>query len=98
MTTTQTATAAWKITEHFKTQMLAKGFTGAQVISCLKNPDKITDVRRYPGQKRYCGAGVAIVVKGDTLITLYADGIITALRPDQMNDQAALNSRRLARR
>jgi hypothetical protein len=84
------------ITDHFKSQMRAKGFTGEQVIACLKSPEKITDVRRYPGQKRYCGHGVAVVVAKDgiTLITLYVDGIVTPIRPDQMNDSAALNSRR----
>lgn len=87
--------------DHFRKQAIAKGFTSAQIIDALKNPDKITEVRRYPGQWRFCGAGVAVVVAFDrkipTAITLYADGVVTPLRADQMNDSAALGSRRLAR-
>lgn len=88
-------------TEHFDKQCKAKGFTRAQVIRALKSPDKITDVRRYPGQKRYCGAGVAVVTKMErgvvVLVTIYLDGIVTPLREDQKHDIEALNSRRLAR-
>ena len=86
------------LTDHFKRTMVAKGFTPQQVIACLKTPDKITDVRRYPGQVRYCGSGVAIVVDTKTLhvITIYVDGIVTPMREDQRNDPATINSRRLA--
>lgn len=90
-------------TEHFRDQMLAKGFTTKQVGDALANPYKVTDVTRYPGQVRYCGNGVnglpgiAVVVEGDTAITCYEDGTVTALRPDQMDDSAALASGRLAR-
>lgn len=87
-----------KFSEHFKRQFRAKGFTTAQVREAIENPYKITDVRRYPGQKRYCGGGIAIVMRGNVAITLYEDGVVTPLRPDQMNDPAALNSVRINRR
>jgi hypothetical protein len=83
------------VAKHFVAQMQAKGFTQDQVISALTRPEKVTDVTRYPGQKRYCGAGVAVVVDGTHLITLYADGIVTPLREDQKGDPEALRSRRL---
>lgn len=86
------------ISQHIRKQMAAKGFTAQQVISALRNPEKVTEVRRYPGQVRYCGAGVAVVVdpRGGEhhLITLYADGVVTPLRADQMNDPEAVHSRR----
>lgn len=84
-----------RFSQHFREQMAAKGFTVEQIESCIRTPEKITNVSRYPGQKRYCGAGVAIVMRGDTAVTIYADSIVTPLRPDQMNDEAALNSSRL---
>lgn len=88
-------------TRHFKEQAAAKGFSSQQVIAALKDPYKITEVRRYPGQWRFCGSGVAVVVDMDrsvsTAVTLYADGVVTPLRADQMNDPYALASRRLAR-
>lgn len=92
-----------KVTDHIKRQMAAKGITSAQVLGALRNPYKVTPVTRYPGQRRYCGNGVAVVVEPDdnrryTLVTVYLDGVVTDLRPDQMNDPAALNSTRLARR
>lgn len=91
-----------EITPHFKKQMLAKGFTGDQVSNALRDPEKVTPVTKYPGQRRYCGNGVAVVVEpagtnAYRLVTLYLDGVVTALRSDQMNDADALNSRRLAR-
>lgn len=86
------------VSPHCRQQMLAKGFTGDQVRSAIRKPEKVTDVRAYPGQKRYCGAGVAVVMDGNTAITVYADGVVTDLRPDQMSDARALTSARLARR
>lgn len=80
---------------HFLAQFREKGFTTAQVREAIESPYKITDVRRYPGQKRYCGGGVAIVMRDTTAITIYLDGVVTPLRPDQMNDPAALRSRRV---
>lgn len=82
-------------TSHFKKQFREKGFTTAQIREAIENPYKITDVRRYPGQRRYCGGGVAVVMRDNYAITVYLDGVVTPLRPDQMNDAAALNSRRL---
>lgn len=80
---------------HFIDQMRDKGFSPEQIESAIRTPEKVTNVSRYPGQVRYCGAGVAIVMRGDTCITIYADRIVTPLRPDQMNDEAALNSKRV---
>ena len=88
-----------KLSTHFIDQANAKGFTAEQIFSALTDPYKITRVTRYPGQWRYCGAGVAVVVALDrpvaTAITLYLDGIVTPLREDQMNDTAAVNSVRI---
>lgn len=97
-----TARDRLEVTPHFKKQMLAKGFTGNQVSNALRDPEKVTPVTKYPGQRRYCGDGVAVIVEpvgGNTyrLVTLYLDGVVTELREDQMNDRDALNSRRLAR-
>lgn len=80
------------ITEHFRSQMKSKGIPAENVIAALRAPERVTDVRRYPGQKRYCGYGVAVVMDGQTAITLYLDQVVTPLRPDQMHDKKALNS------
>lgn len=80
---------------HFIRQAREKGFTADQIQQAIENPYKVTDVRRYPGQKRYCGAGVACVLDGTTAITIYADGIVTPMREDQKSDPAALASKRL---
>lgn len=84
-----------KFTAHFKQQFVQKGFTQEQLREAIERPEKITDVRRFPGQKRYCGGGIAVVLRGNTAITVYLDGVVTPLREDQSNDRAALNSRRL---
>ena len=83
-------------TPHFIAQARSKGFSPQQIVSALRNPTKVTDVRRYPGQLRYCGAGVAVVCRGNIAVTVYLDGIVTPLRADQ-TDSAARNSRRINR-
>lgn len=86
-----------KFTAHMLKQAANKGFDPQQIIDAVTDPYKVTDVTRYPGQKRYCGrSGVAVVMDGNSAITCYLDGVVTEMRPDQMNDPAARNSRRLA--
>lgn len=82
---------------HLWKQAEEKGFTREQIYEAIETPYKITDVSAHEGQQRYCGAGVAVVMDGNSAITVYADGIRTALRPDQMNDPAALASKRALR-
>jgi hypothetical protein len=84
-------------TEHFKRQFREKGFSTSQIREAIENPYKVTPVTRYPGQLRYCGGGVAVVMSGNSAITVYLDGVVTPLRDDQKNDVAALTSRRLNR-
>ena len=88
-----------RFSRHALETARSKGFTVDQFRSALGNPYKVTDVTRYPGQKRYCGGGIAVVVAEDgvTVVTAYLDGVRTALRPDQMNDPAARASRRVLR-
>lgn len=89
------------ISTHFREQMTAKGIDPHDVIAAVKNPYKVTDVRRYPGQKRFCGSGVAVVAAPEgskwRLVTVYLDGVVTPMRPDQASDPEARRSRRLAR-
>lgn len=96
------------VTDHLRKQAAAKGFAMSQIISALKDPYKVTRVMSRPefieaGQLRYCGYGVAVVVAPQAdgslvLKTVYADGVRTELRADQMNDRYALASNRVARR
>ena len=86
------------VTDHFRQQAILKGFTMDQIVSALKNPERVTRVLRYPGQLRYCGAGVAVVMDGNSAITIYADEVVTDLRADQREDGYALASTRLAGR
>lgn len=78
-------------TDHALRTILAKGFTGDQVLTAFASPEKITEVRKYPGQFRVCGNGVALVGSPDertmmfTLVTVYADGVLTPPRPDQLD-------------
>lgn len=79
------------LARHFVEQMKAKGFDPRDVIATWKAPERITEVRKHPGQFRIIGNGLCII--GEPLpaegmfkfITLYADGILTPPRPDQMN-------------
>lgn len=93
-------------TNHFIKQARYKGFTAEQIQVAIEQSDKpkraggscdVTRVTKYPSQRRYIGSGVAVVMEGNTAITIYADGIITPMRADQRNDVDAQNSTRLAR-
>jgi hypothetical protein len=87
--------AALEVEPHFTEQMAAKGFTADQVLTALTKPTKITKVRHYEGQVRYCGAGVAVIIEDNArLVTIYADEVRTPLREDQKTDKRALASRR----
>lgn len=83
---------------HFNAQFRAKQFTAKQIEEALMHPYKVTDVTRYPGQKRYCGGGVAVVMRDNVAVTVYADGVVTPLREDQKSDPAAQKSVRLNRK
>lgn len=79
-----------RVTEHFKSQMIAKGFDPEEIIAVIHRPDReYPSGSRYPGQWRLCGRGVCIVTKPEgrtlTLITCYVDGTLTEVRPDQLN-------------
>lgn len=92
-------------TNHFIKQARHKGFTAEQIQVAIEQSDKpkraggscdVTRVTKYPSQRRYIGSGVAVVMDGNTAITIYADGIVTPMREDQRNDPEAQASRRLA--
>lgn len=86
-------------THHFLAQAVAKGFTAEQISGAVQDPYKVTEVTRHPGQMRFCGQGIAVVIDVNkrSAITAYLDGVVTEMRPDQVNDPAARASRRLAR-
>ena len=95
-----------RFTRHFIKQARHKGFTAEQIQVAIEQSDKpkraggsceVTRVTKYPTQRRYIGAGVAVVMEGDSAITIYEDGVVTPMREDQRNDPNAQNSRRLAR-
>lgn len=77
-----------KPSAHFIKTMNYKGFDPQAVVNTLKNPTEVYPSRSHPGQWRVTGNGVCIVGKpeGDRfiLITIYADRIVTPVRPDQL--------------
>lgn len=89
-------------TNHFIKQARHKGFTADQIAMAIEQTDpnprdrRVTQVTKYPGQLRYCGGGVAVIMDGNSAITIYADRVITPMREDQREDPEAQASRRLA--
>lgn len=86
-----------KFSDHFIRQARSKGFTADQIVEAIERPYKVTAVTRYPGQQRFCGGGIAVIMEGTRAVTVYLDGVVTPLREDQMNDPHALNSHRINR-
>ena len=76
----------FRLTAHVQQQAAAKGIDLAQLQRVLANPDRITKVTRYENQARYIGEGIAVIVctTNGAVITVYLDGVITPLRPDQI--------------
>lgn len=74
-----------RITNHIKEQAANKGIDLAKIYRVLANPSRITHVSRYENQERYIGEGIAVIVAdGEVAVTVYLDGIVTPLRPDQI--------------
>lgn len=71
---------------HLPKQAKEKRIDLDKIQRVLNRPDKITKVSRYPGQTRYIGEGIAIIVAedGQTVITVYLDRVFTPLRADQI--------------
>jgi hypothetical protein len=86
-----------EFTAHFVNQVKAKGLNPEDVIRAIRSPYKVTEVTRYPGQLRYCGSGVAVVMDESFAITVYLDGVCTPLREGQKSDSAACSSARVRR-
>ena len=77
------------ISDHAVSQAKAKGFTAEEIFAAMTNPARVTDVLKYPGQKRFIAGRIAVVAapKGDAwhIVTLYLDDVLTAPRADQMD-------------
>ena len=76
----------FRLTQHVQAQAAAKGIDLGKLERVLAHPSRITNVSRYPNQSRYIGEGIAVIVDDRTnaVITVYLDGVITPLRPDQI--------------
>ena len=84
-------------TQHFKDQMMTKGFSPTAVVETLRSPDRVYPAKadgRYAGQWRITGNGMCIMVDPDlgrnemVLRTIVVDGKNTPPREDQMNTAA----------
>lgn len=86
-----------KNTQHFLSQIAAKGLNPRDVVATWHNPDEVYASRSHPGQWRITGNGLCLVGKpeGDQfiMITVYLDRVFTAPRDDQQ-DAAAQDYRR----
>jgi hypothetical protein len=73
-------------TAHLIQQAQDKGIQLSRIMQVLEHPTKITPVTRYPNQSRYIGQGIAVIVcdLSNSVITVYLDGVVTPLRPDQI--------------
>ena len=84
--------ARFTITRHATEQAVAKGFGRAEIFEACHGPEKVTNVTKYPGQKRFIRGRIAVVAaplddEGAVwrIVTVYLDGVLTPPRPDQMS-------------
>lgn len=73
---------------HALKTAIEKGFSLDIIRDTFLSPKEVYPSRSYPGQYRITGNGVCLVGEPDgnqfRVITLYADKVITAPRPDQL--------------
>lgn len=76
-------------TRHALRTILDKGFTGEQILTAFSTPDEVYPSKSHPGQYRVTGQGVCLVGeprgKNFVLVTVYADGVLTPPREDQLS-------------
>jgi len=76
------------LTRHAKKQMEEKGFSEQDVFDAFHDPQRVYPSKSHAGQFRVAGMGVCLVGKPKgsefVCITMYADGVLTAPRPDQL--------------
>jgi len=77
-----------RVTQHVRDTIIKKGFDPEKVRRAIENPERTTDVLKYPGQIRSIGEGLAVVMRPDgrgwLAITVYLDGVLTPPREDQL--------------
>jgi hypothetical protein len=85
----------FNMTAHAVKVMHEKAFSPDDIAATLRNPSEVYPSRNHPGQYRITGNGVCIVGRPEggtfVIITMYADRIMTALRPDQLAAGVRIN-------
>lgn len=81
----------WTITGHARGQAAEKGFSEADLIACVDNPQHTYESHRFPGQLKHVRGGLTVAVDPSrkTAITVFKDQEHTPLRADQANDKDA---------
>jgi hypothetical protein len=76
------------LTAHAKKQMVEKGFSEQDVYDMFFEPSRVYPSKSHPGQFRVAGNGMCLVGRPSGVefvcITMYADGVLTPPRPDQL--------------
>lgn len=81
------------ITAHAKSTVEAKGFSLDAVEAVWRDPDVRYPSSRYKGQHKRIGQGICLCCDDVTgkVITVFVNQVETDLRPDQTQDNDALN-------
>lgn len=76
----------YHISLHAQDQARQKQIPLWKILSVLENPVEHYPSVNHPGQWRYTGMGICVVVDDDerVVITVYLDRVLTPLRPDQI--------------
>jgi hypothetical protein len=82
-----------KLTYHAIVTAKSKGFSPVDVLDVANRPASRYPSKNHPGQYRHTGRGLCCVISEDGLkvVTVYQDGIITPLRPEQLERGEHIN-------
>lgn len=91
----------FEISDHAVETAKSKGFTAEEIFEAMTKPERITDVTKYPGQKRFIAGRLAVVCEPSgedhwIIRTMYLDGVLTPPRPDQTDAAGRRYARRYA--
>ena len=75
---------AMRLTKHIISKAQELGISINLVEHVLEHPKTTAPSLLHPGQVRYTGYGIAVMVDDGVAVTVYLDTVRTPLRPDQI--------------
>ena len=84
---------AMRLTKHIISKAQELGISLDNIKAVLEHPKTTAPSLLHPGQVRYTGGGIAVMVADGVAVTVYLDTVRTPLRPDQIKAGVCIKRR-----